>query len=153
MSVTLKWTSLSSYTTVIAGAATAPTLKALANNGQKISNEIDSTSTRLMYADFDLLTKFGTNPSAGGYVAMYFIQSVDGTNYADGDDSVAPPASAWVGNFPVRAVTTAQRVALRNILIPATKFKVLLVNKSGQAMSNVDNENVLSYRPYSEIAE
>lgn len=151
MANAVKWSALGTYTTAIAGGADAPTLKNLANDGQKLGGEIDNaTSARDMYADFDLLCKFQSAPSTGGYVALYLIQSVDGTNYADGTDSVAPPATALVGTFPVRAVTDAQRVALRHVLLPPTKFKPLVVNKSGQAMTDVNDENVLSYRPYNE---
>ena len=148
MANAVKWSALGTYTTVIAGGADAPTLKNLANAARVLGAEIDNTSGRDMYADFDLLCKFGTNPSVGGYVGIYIVQAVDGTNYADGDASVAPPASALVGTFPLRAVTTAQRVALRHVLLPATKFKVVALNASGQAMTNTDSENVLSYRPY-----
>ena len=147
----IKWSALGTFTTAIAGAAVAPTLKALANAGIKIGNEIDNATTaRNMYADFDLLCKFQANPSVGGYIALYLVQAVDGTNYADGDDSTTPPTTALVGTFPVRAVTTAQRVALRHVLLPATKFKPMVVNLSGQAMTNTDDENFLSYRAYNE---
>lgn len=142
------WSALGTYTTAIAGAGVAPTLKNLANGGQKIGNEIDNTSARDQYADWDLYCRFASSPSAGGSCDLYFIQAVDGTNYQDGDDSVAPPVTAYVGSFPVRAVTTQQRVDLRQVMLPATKFKPLLINNSGQAMTNTDNENILSYRPY-----
>ena len=149
----VKWAPLGTYTTAIAGADVAPTLKNLANDGGKLGSEIDNATTRNMYADLDLLCRFQAAPSAGGYVAVYLIQAVDGTNYADGADAVVPAATTLVGTFPVRAVTTAQRVALRHVLLPATKFKPLLINKSGQAMTNTDDENVLSYRPYNEQIE
>lgn len=83
-------------------------------------------------------------------MALYIIQAVDGTNYADGDDAIVPAASALVGVFPVRATTDTQRIALRHVLLPATKFKPLVINKSGQAMSNTDDLSILSYRPYNE---
>jgi hypothetical protein len=151
MANAIKWSALGTYTTAIAGADVAPTLKNLANAALKIGNEIDNATTaRNMYADFDLKCKFGTAPSAGGYVALYLVQAVDGTNYADGSDAITPAATALVGTFPVRAVTDAQRVSLRHVLLPATKFKPLVVNLSGQAMTNTDDENVLSYRPYNE---
>ena len=151
MGSTVKWSGLGTYTTAIAGAAVAPTLKNLANDGGKLGGEIDNATTaRDMYADWDLLCRFQAAPSAGGYVALYFVQTVDGTNYADGADATVPAATALVGTFPVRAVTTAQRVSLRHVLLPATKFKPLVINKSGQAMTNTDDENVLSYRPYNE---
>jgi len=147
---TQKWSAYGTYTTAIAGSGTAPTLKNLANNGQKIGNEIDNTTTRYLYADWDLLCRFQTAPVVGGYVALYLIPTVDGTNYGDGDDSVAPAVTMWVGNFPVRAVNTAIRVSLRQIVMPPGKFKPLVVNKSGYAMTNTDAENVLSYRPFDE---
>jgi hypothetical protein len=34
--------------------------------------------------------------------------------------------------------------------LPPFNFKPLVINKSGQAMSNTDSENILSYRPYNE---
>lgn len=150
MANAIKWSALGTFTTAIAGAGTAPTLKNLANNAQKLGNEIDNTSGRNIYADLDLFCRFQSAPSAGGTCEVYFIQSVDGTNYADGDDTVAPPITALVAVIPVRAVTTQQRIAYRQIVLPATKFKPLLINKSGQAMTNTDNENILSYRPYNE---
>lgn len=153
MSVTQKWSTLGTYTTAIAGAATAPTLKNLANNGQKIGNEVDNATNRYLYADWDLKCRFQSAPSIGGYIALYLIPAIDGTNYTDGDDSVAPPPSTWIGNFPVRAVTTQQRVSLRGSLLPPGKFKPLAINKSGQSMTNTDDENVLSYRPYCEVSE
>jgi hypothetical protein len=147
---TITWSTLGTFTTAIAGASTAPTLKNLANNGQKIGSEIDVTGIRNLYADFELYCRFVTAPTAGGLVSLYFIQALDGTNYADGDDSVAPPQTAWAGVFPLRAVTTQQRIVLRHVLLPNTKFKPLLINKSGYAMTNTDNENILSIRQYSE---
>lgn len=144
----VKWTALDTFTTAIAGAASAPTLKNLANNAQKIGNEIDATATRHILADWDLFCRFTSAPVAGGYIELYHIPAVDGTNYTDGDDTVAPPRSTWVGNFPVRAVTTQQRVALVKVQHPATKFKPLVINKSGFGMTNTDNENILSFRAY-----
>ena len=150
MANAVKWSALGTYTSVILGADVAPTLKALANAAQKLGVEVDNATARDMYADFDLLCDFAANPSAGGYVALYIIQAVDGTNYADGDDAIVPAASALVGVFPVRATTDTQRIALRHVLLPATKFKPLVINKSGQAMSNTDDLSILSYRPYNE---
>jgi len=144
----VKWSALDTYTTAIAGAGVAPTLKNLANAAQKIGNEIDATASRHILADWDLQCRFQSAPVAGGYVELYHIPAIDGTNYGDGDDSVAPPRSCWVGNFPVRAVTTQQRVPLPKVQQPATKFKPLVINKSGFAMTNTDNENILSFRAY-----
>ncbi len=153
MTTTRKWGAQGTFTMAIAGAASAPTLKNLANAGQKIGNAIDNSSNRYIYADWDLFCRFASSPSAGGYVALYLIPAVDGTNYTDGDDSVAPPPNLLIATFPVRAVSTAQRVSAIGLRLPNGVFKPLVVNVSGQAMTNTDNENVLSYRPYYETSE
>lgn len=149
---TVKWSAYgAAAATVINGDATAPTAKNLANNGQKCGNEIDNTANLYLYADFELLWRGAAAPSAGGYVALYLVNTLDGTNYGDGaDDSVTPPATAWVGNFPLRAVTTQQRVNLRGALLGPGKYKPVIVNASGQAATNTDGENVLKYRAYGE---
>jgi hypothetical protein len=148
---TVTWTAYANIATSINGDATAPTAKALANAAQKCGNEIDNTSALALYADFDLYWRGASAPAAGAYVALYLVPAVDGTNYADGaDDTVTPPDTAWVGSFPLRAVTTQQRVALRGVLLSPGKQKVVIINKSGQAATNTDNENILKYRTYSE---
>jgi len=152
MANAIKWSALGAHTTVINGDGTAPTLKNLASNGQKLGLEVDNAAAgnRHQYADFELLCKGASAFSAGGYAELYLLQAVDGSTYQDGDDSVAPPASALAGVFPLRAVSTAQRVALRGVLLPATRFKPLLINKGGQAFTNVDNDNLLKMRSYND---
>lgn len=144
----IQWSALGTYTTIIAGAAVAPTLKSLAAAGQKLGGTVAGATERFQYGDFDLLCKYATAPAAGAHCQLYVIQSVNGTIYQDGDDTVAPPATAYVGSFPMRLVATAQRVSLRGILLPATDWKPLLINKGSTAFSAVNDENVLSYRPY-----
>lgn len=148
------WSALDSIATAITGVVTTG-LRNWANNAQQVGSEIDNTGSgtaRRQFADFILDIKFGTNPSAGGYIALYLIQAADGTNYADGaDTSTTPPASAWVGNFGLRAVTTAQKITLRGVLLPPTKFKMVAINKSGQTTSNTnDTDSILKYVSYSE---
>lgn len=123
-----------------------------ANNGIEVGSEVDGSIDLNMYADFELQVQHSTNPSAGGYYALYIVTAQDGTNYADGTDgTVVPPANALVGTFPVRAVTTAQRVALRRVILPPTKWKAVVINKSGQAASADSLQ--LYYRPYNEVIQ
>lgn len=146
----IKWSAQGTLTTLINGDATAPTLINLANNSNKLGIEVDNSTAHNRYADFDLYCRFQVAPVASGYCELYLVQAVDGTNYADGSDAVAASTTALVGVFPVRAVTTQQRVDLRNILLPNSKFKPLLVNLSGQSMTNTANENILVFRTYNE---
>lgn len=148
----VKWSALGTFTTLIAGASSSPTLKNLASGSRILGNEVDPTgsSDRYLYCDLDLLVRFGSAPASGAYVEVYFVRAVDGTNYEDGDASIAPPTTALVARIPVRAVTTQQRIAQARIVLPSCKFKPLFANMAGQNMTNTDNENVLSYRVYTE---
>lgn len=145
----IKWSgTLGTFTTLIDGSASTPTLKALASGGHKIGDAI--TGNRNRFCGIRLKCKFAVAPSAGGVVEIYFVPSIDGTTYGDGSDSVAPPVTFRATVLPVRAVTTQQYVDDAMVLLPPFDFKPLLINKSGQAMSNTDTENILSYRPYNE---
>jgi hypothetical protein len=147
----IPYSALGSFTTAIAGAATAPTLKNLANSGRKIGNAIDLTgagTARNVLVYFELLWRNASAPAANAPIELYLIPSIDGTNYDDADDSTDPPASHLIYTFQTRAVATAQRRSNgpRPLILPAVKFKPFIYNKSGQAFTNTDNENVLSYR-------
>jgi hypothetical protein len=146
----IKWSSLSSFTTGIAGGSSSPTLKNLSSGSRKLGNEIDNTSGKNIFSDWELKITPASSPSAGAYVELYFIKALDGTNYEYGDDSTDPPNAALVNVFSVRATTTTHRVALSHVVLPACKFKPLIINRTGQAFSNVDDENILSYRTYNE---
>jgi len=141
-----KWSTLG---TIVSALTTG--LNSLAADARAISSALDNGSDRYLYGDFELVVTYGVAPSSGGYVALYLVRSADGTNYADGDASIAPPATAWVGNFPVRAVTTAQRVIIPRVLLPPALFKAVVQNKGGQAFGS--SGNTVKYRPYAESLE
>lgn len=147
---TEKWSAFTATAvTVINGADVAPTLKNLANAAQKCGAEIDNTSDLSIYADFELLWRLQSAPTAGAVISLYLVPTLDGSTYSDGaDDSTAPAAHFLVGVFINRAVATAQRDEIRGVLLGPGKYKPVIVNSSGQAMTNTDNENLLKYRKY-----
>ena len=111
------------------------------------SSAIDNTSTLDLVSDFELYVTYGTNPSAGGYCALAVLPAIDGTpTFVDGGGSVAPQNSLIVGVFELRAVTTAQRVGLRDVVIPPGQFKVAVYNAAGQTMAS--SGNTLKYRTH-----
>lgn len=146
----IKWGAQSSFTWAINDSATAPTLKGLANNGQKLGNAYDNNANRNMFAAFQLWCKGASAFTANTVCELYILSSTDGSTYADGSDTIAPGYHMLVGVFPLRAVATAQLIILRDIPIPPLKFKPLLINRGGQAFTNVDTENHLlmwTYNP------
>ncbi len=139
-----------SLTTVINDDASAPTLKNLANGSRKLGSEINNASALNQYGVFELQVRGASSFTAGGYVELYLIPSVDGTNYADGDDSTDPPSSCLAGIFPLRAVNTQQRLTLWGVVLPPLKFKPLIINRGSQPFTNTDGENLLRFGAYND---
>ena len=127
-------------------------LNSLANNAAALGTEYDNSSNLYLWATFELNVQFGSSPTAGNTVDLYIIPAPDGTNYDDNTTgaSGAAPSTSYVGGFPLRAVTSAQKVPLgvaRRIDLPPTKFKVFVVNGSGQAFpSSGSTVKMVPYR-------
>lgn len=124
-------------------------LNALADGANKLGGEIDNTANGDMYMDVELyVAAQGSARSSGAYVALYILPSVDGTNFCYGGDSLDPPATTWVANLPLDAATTARYVTATHILLPAGKFKILVMNETGQALAATGS--TLKYTLYNE---
>jgi hypothetical protein len=149
MANAIKWSALGTFTLAIAGDASSPTLKNLANGSSILGNELDWTTDRSQFGLWQLRVRGASAFSTNGYVALYFILAADGTNYEDGSTSVTPAGGGYLV-FPVRAVSTQQIITIPHVLFPPSKFKPLIVNFGGQAMTNTNDENQLHYRAYSD---
>lgn len=116
------------------GNVLATELNALANGSRtNAGTEIDNSVNLDKYGFLELDVTFGSAPNADGYVAIYVVTALDGTNYATGSSTAAPGADTWVINIPVNAVNTAQIKQVGPIALPPSKCKFILENKSGQA--------------------
>jgi hypothetical protein len=113
-------------------------INSLANDAAVTSAVVSNTTEDDQYADFELVVTYGVAPVADKTVDMYLVRSVDGTNYEDGT-AARPPAGGFVGSFVLDAVTSAQRKVLAGVMLPPLSFKILLVNKAGQAMAASGN--------------
>jgi hypothetical protein len=119
-------------------------LNALANNAGGLqvvgtNAAFDNTTGLWFWGDFEAIFTFGTAPTAGANLDLYLLPLCsDGTTYADGAGGTTPTtvAAHYKLSFPVRAVTTAQRVVVTDVPIPGGQFLVLLVNNTtGQALA------------------
>lgn len=100
----------------------------------KVANETDLER----FMEFWLECNYSVAPDADGHFRCYILPSYDGgTTFEDGSASVEPARSPDFV-IPVRAVTTAQVIAKKNIPIPPSDFKVLVWNATGQTPSSND---------------
>ncbi len=134
--------------TAAAATALSTELNSLANGSYCTASAAIDNSTNLdLFDQLELNVTYGVAPSTGGTVDVFLLPSLDGTNYPDGGGATAPAPENQVGSFTLRAVTTAQRLSLRDIPIPPGLFKYVLKNSAGQAMAA--SGNTLKHRSYS----
>jgi len=115
-------------------------LNSLANSAAALGTAYDNGANLYVYATFELNVTFGSNPTANSTIDLYIIAAADGTNYSDAitGASGTAPITSFVGGFPLRAVTTAQRVPLGvglrgPVFLPPVPIKLFVINRSGVA--------------------
>lgn len=92
----------------------------------------DSTDANLL-GDATINVTFAVAPVVDTLIDLYLVRATDGTNYEDGSSTVIPGVDSYVGSFQVRAVTTAQIIVIRDILIPPGLYKAIIWNNTAQA--------------------
>ncbi len=122
-------------------------LDSLANNSNALGSTITLSNTGFRFGELELLVTFGVAPTANTAITVWLLREVDGTNFEDGGTSVTP-TRVPDAVFPLRAVTTAQRIIVP-VDLPPGSFRVLLRNDgTGQAMAA--SGNALRVRPLTE---
>ena len=106
---------------------------ALAGGAAALSGAIENETRRQRFAELELQATFGTAPTAGALVTVYYVGSVDGTNYEDGNASVTSLTTP-VAYFSMRAVTTGQRQRQR-VSLPPINGQFLIKNTTGKSAS------------------
>jgi hypothetical protein len=104
-----------------------------------------------LFMDAFLEVTFAAAPTANSTCDLYIVRQVidgvfedgAGTNDAGG---VILPGNGYVGSFKLRAVTTAQKVAIGFIEVPPRDHKFLLVNLSGTTMPTTATVKAYYYR-------
>lgn len=138
----IKWEAAESIATAIDTGANS-----LADDGRAVSAAIDNATGKYPYMDVEIsLAAQSSARSAGAYVELHVLVSLDGTNYAYGDGSTEPGQTSWVGNVSLDASTSARRAILSGVQIPPLSFKLLVINRTGQALAA--SGNTVKYRRY-----
>src|SRR5262245_36276816 len=130
---------LGSVTTLIT------TIGTIANNGLAIGaifdNTVGQTGDGATLCDLEFSGTFGVAPIANTGISFWFLMTMDGTNYEDGDGADGGSGNTTPGRAPdvvfghLRGATIAQRIN-RQGWLPWGKWKPLLKNDAtGQTLS------------------
>lgn len=145
MATTNKWTDVSAVSLVIAGDASSPTLKNLANNSYILSNEVDPGATSLDQCATYRLRIRGTTITKGVVAKCWYVLDVgDGGSYDDTSGTNTPDRAPDFVFFGY-GVSTQQVLMSTPMFVsrPPHPFKVLLQNTSGVTTTNTNDENQL----------
>lgn len=104
------------------------------NNVQATSNLNGYTRAKI---EFYMAAYSGT-PSANSGLLVWFLKSVDGTNYEDGSSSVTPARNPDVV-ISVNATASGPQRIVRECFIPVGNFKPLGGNRTGIAFAGSGN--------------
>ena len=122
-------------------------LNALASTSLALGNVFDNTQGAAgdgyTLVDVELVVAFGLAPTVPSAITLWFLAAPDGVNYEDGDATTIPPRQPDLV-FPVRAITTVQRVNIRAAL-PWGLVKPLLRN-DGTGQPTAATGNTLKFR-------
>jgi len=116
-------------------------LNSLSNNAASAASSAIANQTNLdVYADIELVLG-SLSPAAPNYCTLYILEAIDGTNYPSATAAVIRnQPSQILCTFPLdTTAATAQRVVVRNVVLPPGSFKVVLDNQAGVALNASGN--------------
>lgn len=122
------------------------------NEFTDLSDEIDNSSYKYVYADLylDIASAAFTGTDSG--IECYIIPCVDGTNYptwtGNGTSDEQENASFFVGFIPFTGTTAAQKGVLMEIPLPNGKYKWAFRNRGNVTLAG--SGNTAYWRPHSE---
>ena len=120
-------------------------LNSLANNTLSAQSAAIANQTNLdIYVDIELVLA-SLSPTAGAFCALYVAEAIDGTNYPNpsgADQRLQTTALLAVFGLSTTAAT-AQRVVVRNVVIPPATFKLALDNQAGVGLGASGNSVTL----------
>lgn len=134
-------TAVSLLTTELNSLATATNVISSVGGSSGVFDNVQATSNLNAYirgkVELVLAAYTGT-PSAGAAILLWFLKSVDGTNYEDGGASVTPARNPDLV-IPVAATASGPQRITPECWIPVGKFKVLARNTLGLTLAASGN--------------
>lgn len=116
-----------------------------------LSDEIDNTSNLYVMADVEIVLASAAFTGVDSGIGVYIIPSADGTNYPNWTGNVATDEQEntqyFVGFGTTSGSTAAQRIVVRDVALPAGKYKFAFRNQGGVALAASGNS--AGWRPHS----
>lgn len=148
-----EWSSPSGFSAgnLITGDGTSGDLKNLADTYTALGPEVDNQGGDF-YGGIQLKIRLASGPSGSPYVNIWFLLDLSDSQYEDGNAGSpgTVPARPPDLRIPVRLVTTQQYISVAPVMLPNAKFKALLENQTGVALTNTNDENQLTYQLWPE---
>ena len=98
-----------------------------------LGSEYDNTADLRQYFMVRVAVDFVAAPSTGGFVTLFALHAMDGTNYPTLDSDNDPRAGHQVATIEVIDTTAAQVRDSGIFSLPPWKTKFILKNAAGQA--------------------
>jgi len=138
-----KWNAQRGVTTVMSTELNSVTSGSMT----QASSVYDNTSNLDIYTDIEV-NLAALSPSSGAYVALWIEEEIDGTNYpAQSAADLRLTTTQLLCTIPIgTTATTAQRVVVRQVVIPPSKFYINLDNQTGVALAA--SGNTVKFNPY-----
>lgn len=127
-------------------------LNSLANSTANVLSTLGAAfqnTSSWIFADPEFLAGGTLTPTAGAFVELWLLRSLDGgTNYEDGSATIAPGRVADVV-IPVRAGTTiTPRAGASGLFLPPAFYKPIARNQTGVALPA--SGNIVRFSAYTE---
>lgn len=138
---TEKWTAMTAANDVVPTQADGLADGSSADPG----TEIDNATNKNRFAIAEFVGTFGSAPDAFASIDLYAAPAPDGTNYGNGNSTLAPSPTMYIGSFVVQANTNPQRLVTQRMEIPPCKFKLVVKNRSGASLPATVTINLYTF--------
>lgn len=129
-----KWNAPSSVVTVL-----STELNSLGSNTLSAASSAIANQTNLdIYSDWELVLA-SLSPAAGAFISVYILEAIDGTNYPEATNLRLKSSQLLFTIGLDTTAATAQRIAVRNVVIPPGTFKIVIDNQSGVSLNASGN--------------
>jgi hypothetical protein len=108
------------------------------------STTYDNSVNLNIYCDVEVVINCTGTPVSGSYVALYIWEAIDGTNFpAQSDADLRLTTTQLFCTIPIGVTAnSAQRVVVRNLVLPPAKFQFKLDNQIQVVLSSTTSNTV-----------